>query len=315
MTNGVGTDETGLFWKVRAARKRQYIGVAVTLLLPISMVGCSRPLSGERELAMARWVLTRDAVLRNLAADAYQTGALQTAQVKLMDVLERDPDNESVKLLLAHVLLENDKLEQSGRLLQELESNGRANPQVYYLIGLTKELTRDHAGAARYYARALRERPGHQPYVKATAEALLASDNVTGAKAFLGAVDSPLKDSPGWLCLQAEAACLDKRYEAAVTLYRDALEVSPATGDGDEWIVRRLAGVYQKLDRFAAAVEQLEQLRLNPLGTDPKGVREELAWCYLKLKRKLEAAEIINGLKGEDSHISSTVDRARQTPS
>ena len=305
MTNAARTRESSLFCNLRTLRKRLYVVVVVTLLSPMAIVGCSRPLSGGRELAMARWVQTRNTILQDLAANAYQTGALETAQGKLMDVLERDPNNESVKLLLAHVLLENGQPEQSAILLQELEANGRANPQVYYLAGLTKELRRDYSAAARYYARALRERPGHQPYVRATAEALLASGNVSGAKAFLGTIDSPLKDSPDWLCLQAEAACLDQRYEPAAALYREALEVSSVAGDGDQRIMRRLAGVYQKLDRHADAVELLESLSRNTHDADPIGIGEELAWCYLKLKRTQDAAETISALKAEDRDVSA----------
>lgn len=307
MTNAAGERELSSFRIVRASPRPRHIGVVVAIAASIAIVGCSRPLGDERALAMARWVQQRNLILHSLDADAYQTASLETAQAKLMEILERDPDNESARLLLAHVLLQDDQLGRSAALLQELERDGHVNPQVYYLTGVTKELTRDYTAAAKYYARALRARPGHQPYVTATAEALLASGNVSGAKAFLGAVDSPLKDSAEWFCLQAEAACLDQRYQPAAALYRDALQLASATGDddGDEWIVRRLADVYRKLDRYADAVELLETLSRSPHIADPNAVREELAWCYLKLKRTQDAAETINLLKSGHQGMSA----------
>ncbi len=264
---------------------------ALILALPTS---CVPPVSVAREKAADKWTHMRGDITFQLAEEAFNTGDFDDARTKLIGILADKPSDDTARRLLARVYIETDEPNRAAELLHKIEADDLADPQTYFLLGLTEEFAQRFRSAATYYRLAARGRPGHLPYIAAAVEALLADDDVAGANETLAMTQRPAGTTPQWLCLVAEVARAQHDDQRAADLYRRALDTDTSSNpDDSSWIAQQLADTLQRLRRFAAAADILEDLveRASPKRVDR--LREQLAYCYLATGRSKLAEQTI----------------------
>jgi len=260
--------------------------------------GCVPPVSVARKKAADKWVHMRSDISLQLAEEAFNTGDFEGARTKLTEILADAPADEHAQRLLARVYIETDEPDRAAELLHSIEGGDVADPQTYYLLGVTEELAQRFHSAATYYRLAAQGRPGHVPYIAAAVEALLADNDVAGASETLATTKRSADTTPQWLCLVAEVARAQHKFQRAADLYRRAMDAgraSTASSNSEEssWIAQQLADILQRLNRYAAAADILENLvkRANPEHINQ--LREQLAYCYLVTGRVKLAEQII----------------------
>lgn len=111
------------------------------------------------EAAVREWIerlLPSPADLETQAAAALESSSPAEAEAKYRTVLEAEPGHDAAKIGLARVLLAQNRLEEAGRLLEELEARGFLEPEAERLKSQwhVRQAAMTTGGAARLRAEA-----------------------------------------------------------------------------------------------------------------------------------------------------------------
>ncbi len=294
----------------RWARPVQVTLVALNLLV----AGCIEPVSVVRENASRNWANMRGGLVYELANDAYQKGALQSARAELLRLLENQPDHADGRILLARVYIETNELTQAAKLLEDERFTVRPDSRASYLRGLIAELQSEYGLAAKHYRLAAELRPQQSHYWSAAIESMIAAGDVQGASALMSQAEDLKYRGPHWLALNAEVALAAGNEELAADFYRRGMDWSLAEESSEaKWMAMELSRIYRKQHRYADAANVLQSVLANTPDEKLGPLLESLAMCRLAIGQLNEAASLLDRVEvTSEKSISLRLELARR---
>ena len=148
------------------------IGVLAAMLAGCATIQSSIPkaedISGKRrersEAALRRFDETRDRAEFEAAQAHWSQGDADRCRESLEELLERNPDHLDARLLLAELLLDDNRPEEALRYLQPATEAHADDAQVQYIMGLVLDSTGQRDAALAHYERAARLEPDNEVY-------------------------------------------------------------------------------------------------------------------------------------------------------
>lgn len=148
------------------------IAVLAAMLAGCATIQSSIPkaedISGKRrqrnEAALRRFDENRDRAEFEAAQADWSQGDADGCRESLEQLLERNPDHLDARLLLAELLLNDNRPEEALRYLQPATEAHADDAQVQYIMGLALDSTGQRDAALAHYERAARLEPDNEVY-------------------------------------------------------------------------------------------------------------------------------------------------------
>ncbi len=243
---------------------RMKLKALVITLAIAALAGCAsngkKPLT-QKEAAVQQWNQARAAVLASLAKSQFEAGHLDKSAQTTGEALRLEPNNASLHVMNARILVEQGQLEQADAELTLARQFDPKNAEADYYSGIVYQRWQKPQQAFEAYSRASEKQPNELQYILAKAETLVAMGKAVDALALLKSQDQRFEHNP---------------------------------------VLHHMIGQLQvDQGQYAEAVESLRQASV--LAPDDLGVREHLAMAYLYNKQPREATDIFARLLKEDS--------------
>ncbi len=266
-------------------------------ILTLALTGCSGSQKQEtpRDKLHTQWNNARGGVLYGLAKQQFEGGNLTDARKSLDEAIRLQPENVSLRILSARVLIEQGKLDNAVRELENVRAIDPANAEADYLMGVIQQRWQKPETALKWYVQATDKKPNELAYVMARAETLVVLGREDEALGYIQErltffeSAAPIRDLAGQLLLWS-----GKATEAAAIL-REASMLMPE----DEQIREHLALALYRAGQYPEAITVLEKLMRIERCAKRVDLRLALGESLLKTARPDDARAIFQELAQE----------------
>ncbi len=256
--------------------------------------GCHSPATQAtaRQEAERRWKVARADVKARLAADQFAIGRVEAAALQLAEAQELDPNNLSLKLMEARILLSKGAADRAERILKTLELKPARQAERDYLLGVIHQQRLRWEQAAQCFIAACDRDPHEVAYLAASVQALLQLGHVARAQELLAAH----ADAIGWTAAYqaAMAECHEQTgdWAEAASAWKRA-----SSTQEDPVVLERLALAQYRAGQWERAAATLRSLlRLAGDADQSFNVRLLLAECLLESGQTIAARAELEGL-------------------
>ncbi len=217
-----------------------------------------------------------------LLGDCYlRTGRNQDVIDLLTPIQQANPTEPAFQYLLGMALLREGQVTRAQTIIDPILRNGDS-AQADLLMGTSKYMTADFAGARDDFAKAITLNPNLPEVYKYSGLALLSTGDQDAAKA---AFEKALQSDPNDFDANLHLGALirhDEKYDEALKYLHHALDIRP----GDPGVRYQIATVEMAQDQLDAACRDLESLTKD----HPNFIEAHasLATVYFRQKRKAD---------------------------
>ena len=175
--------------ELRPEHAKSWINLAQTLQKRNRLADCVR--ACEAALLFQPDLIEAAEMIAGILAER---GECEQAESRLRDALRLHPDSARLKVALAAVLRDDNRLDEAGLMLAEIEASNHGEPDVHAGLGGVLQTLGEHARSVEHFERALGINPDH-----AGAMAGLAHSRKFGAEdsAFVTRLEQALADNAG----------------------------------------------------------------------------------------------------------------------
>jgi tetratricopeptide (TPR) repeat protein len=236
-----------------------------------------------KEFAAAHALSPDNKQIMLLLGDCYLRQGMNRQVIELLDsTYQSDPKDMAIAYLLGTALIRNNQVERGQQIVDRILSLGES-AEARLLIGTTKMMARDYAGALVDVAKAAELNPKLPSVHSYHGRALLQTGDTTGAMA---AFHEELKINPNDFDSNLNIGALlrqEQSFDEARPYLVKALDLRP----GDPAVRYQLAALDFAMGQIEDARKGLEELTRQ----EPRFVEAHvtLATVYYRLKRKSDA--------------------------
>ena len=255
-----------------------------TKLITAVLLGSILILSGgcethaqKKEAAKLRWAKATATAKLPVARGQLENGKLDEAEKTLQECLEVNPALAEAHLLMGRIHLARANLTQaSDSLNQAVELDSNLDPAWYLLAGIAQQNAQPQK-AMEYYNRAMSLKPANTDYIIALAEAYASRGRYDDALNLLEYKTKLLPDRVQLKIASADVLSRLGKTEQAITLYNQALLLK----SGDRDVTEALAYCYIMLKQWDRAAKMFEDLSDNAQDTQKNDYLQLLAMCCM----------------------------------
>ncbi len=276
---------------------RTVLGLAVTMLIASSLLGCKNSHKEWKQAADDRWHALRSAALLDMAKSQFEAGALDTAEKTVRDAAAIDADNPQLHLLAGRIALERSQLERAYRLFEISATLGPELADPYYYQGVVLQRWRQHDAALAAYQKAYELDPSSAPRMLAVAEMMVQLDRATDAITLLEEKKYYFDQNAGCRAMLGHLYMLKQDHALAVENFRQATMLNPENPRLQE----ELAFAQVAAGAHSDAVVTLQALLKRPEYADRSDLNRSLATAEAALGRHKAARDIYIQLTRRDA--------------
>ena len=261
-----------------------------TLLVAGALAGCGPSRAGLEARARARERLNvvNAEMSRDQAVQALEAGQFEKATKEIRHAIAMNQSWADYRLIRGRIFLETHRLEKALRSFEKALELRPEYPEAHYFCGIVFQRWSDDLRAHEHYRSAFEQEPDQIAYLLATAESLVALDQLNQASHLINTKLAYFEHNAALHHLLGQIAMLQDDPTRAAEMYADASRLSPE----DDAMLSELAHAQYQAKMFAACLRSVRQLKDRP-GGDSAEVKRLQARCLASLERQGEARNIL----------------------
>ena len=260
-----------------------------TLLVAGALAGCGPTRAGLEARARARERLSavNAELSRDQAVQALESGQFEQAMKEIRHAIAMNQNWAEYRLIRGRILLETHRLEKALRSFEKALELKPEYPEAHYFCGIVYQRWSDDLRAYDHYRSAFEQEPDQVAYLLASAESLVALDQLDQATHLINTKLSYFEHNSALHHLLGQIAMLQDDPTFAAEMYEDAWRLSPE----DDGMLGELAYAQYQARMFGACLRSVLQLK-DRAGGDSAEVKRLQARCLASLDRKTEARNL-----------------------
>jgi tetratricopeptide (TPR) repeat protein len=267
------------------------------LLVAGALAGCGPSRAGLEARANARQRLNivNAELGRDQAVQALKAGQFEKATKEINRSIAMHPTWGEYRVIQGRIFLETHRLE---RALKAFEMALELRPEyaeAHYYCGIVYQRWSDDARAHDHYRAAFEQEPDQVAYLLASAESLVALDQLNQATHLITAKLSYFENNAALHHLLAQIAMLHDDPALATEMYEEAWRLS----SDDDSILGELAHAQYQANLFGECLRSVQQLKDRP-GGESAELKRLYARCLVALDRQPEARNLFIELTRDD---------------
>jgi tetratricopeptide (TPR) repeat protein len=246
-----------------------------------------------------------------MGRSAFLAGDLEKALRSVNNSIMLNPQVARSHVMRGRILLEQGAMDEAMDALRRAESVDPASHDAKYYLGIAHERILDRAAALTYYRAAAELDPANAQYAIATAEMMMETGDLAGAREFLESRGPTFRHHAGVRQTLGHTALLQGDRARAAEMFNEARLLAPDDTQIAEDLARVLIDLgdfaqadihLSRLLREAAEAPATENTRITradgrPVKREPAPTRRDLlalrALCLAKLDRPVEARDLL----------------------
>ncbi len=262
----------------------------VALLAAGVLGGCGPSRAGleARARARERLNLVNAELGRDQAVQALEAGQFEKAAKEIRHSIAIHPTWAEYRLIAGRIFLETHRLEKALRLFEKALELKPEYAEAHYFCGIVYQRWSDDLRAHEHYRSAYEQEPDQVAYLLASAESLVAIDQLDQANHLISTKLAYFEHNSALHHLRAQIAMLQDKPKLAAEMYAHAWRLSPE----DDAMLGELARAQYQAKMFGACLRSVRQLEDRP-GGDTAEVKRLHARCLVVLGRQAEARTML----------------------
>lgn len=195
-----------------------------------------------------------------LAKIAKEQGNLASAEKYIRTATAADKENKWFKMELAEILRNEQKIDESIEVYEQIIDQFQSNPQLYYQIAMMYLYKGDYKNAIRYYDK-IENEVGINERLSVQKQKLYMQ--IGEKQKAITELEKLIETQPGnvkYYNLLANLYTSEKQFDKAEQVYKKAQKISP----DDAYVHINLADIYRKQGKSEQAFQELKKGFKNP---------------------------------------------------
>ena len=261
----------------------------VTLLAAGALAGCGPSRAGleARSQARERLSIVNAELSRDQAVQALEAGQFEKAAKEVRRAIAMHPRWAKYRVINGRIFLETHRLEKALGSFEKALQLKPEYPEAHYYCGIVYQRWSDDLRAHDHYRSAFEQEPDQVAYLLASAESLVAIDQLDQATHLLTSKLAYFEHNAAMHHLLGQIALLQDDPTLAVEMYEEAWRLRPE----DDGMLSELAHTQYQAKKFAGCLRSVWQLKDRP-GGDSAELKRLHARCLASLERQGEARNI-----------------------
>jgi tetratricopeptide (TPR) repeat protein len=258
--------------------------IAAGLAAALALVPACSPNKAREEAVNAaneRYYAMRSALMLDMARQQFETGDLDLAERTVRDASIVDPRNPRIHVMAGRIAMEKGRLERSFHFFAAAIELDEDHAEAHYYQGVVLQRWQRHGEAMERYQRAYEIHPDNVSYLLASAEMLVALDEVERAVLMLEEKLSYFDQNATIRVALAHLNAMQGRHDQSMHYFHQAMLLDPENPKLQE----HLALSQIAAGRYDAAITSLERLLADASMRDRRDLRRALAEAYLRTER------------------------------
>ncbi len=257
-----------------------------TLLAAGVLAGCVPSQRGleARSRARERLNIIKAELSRDQAVQALEAGRFEKATKEIRRAIFMNQTWAEYRLIQGRILLETHRLEKALRSFEKALELKPEYPEAHYYCGIVYQRWSDDLRAHDHYRSAFEQAPDEVVYLLASAESLVAIDQLNQAIHLITTKLSYFEHNAALHHLLGQIAMLQDDPTLAAEMYEEAWRLSP----DDDGMLGELARAQYDAKMFGKCLRSVRQLEDRP-GGDSSELKRLHARCLASLERQGEA--------------------------
>ncbi len=261
-----------------------------TLLAAGALAGCGPSRAGleARFQARERLNIVNAELSRDQAVQALEAGQFEKAAKEIRHSIALHQSWAEYRVVEGRIYLETHRLEKALRSFEKALELKPDYPEAHYYCGIVFQRWSDDLRAHDHYRSAFEQEPDQVAYLLASAELLVALDQLDQAIHLITTKLAYFEHNAALHHLLAQIAMLQDDPTLAARMYSEAWRLSPE----DDGMLGELARAQFQAKMFGECLRSVRQLRDRP-GADSAELKRLHARCLASLDRQGEARNLL----------------------